>query len=96
MQERSQHPSFTLTEDDVAYFEHIPPQFLVPLKLLHYEKMNYREIEAQTQLSCGTVRSRIFRARAIIRKMRALDAKNAEVWQQPTLPEVVTRKEMVR
>jgi len=83
---KSPHPSFHLTEADTAYFHKIPKQFLTLVKLLHYEKMNYREIGQQTGLSPGTVSSRIFRARRMIDRMRAEDAAAAEVWQVPTMP----------
>lgn len=80
---QSQHPSFTLAESDAAYFGKIPAQFLKPLQLLHYEKMNYREIATQTELPAGTVKSRIFRGREIIRKLRAEDKARNETWQEP-------------
>jgi len=80
---QSQHPSFTLTEADAAYFGRIPAAFLKPLKLLHHEKMNYREIAQQSELPTGTVKSRIFRAREIIRQLRAEDAARNETWQEP-------------
>lgn len=85
MSRSSQHPSFTLAASDTAYFDRIPALFLVPLKLLHHEKMNYREIETQTGLAPGTVRSRIHRAREMIRGMRAVDEARAETWQAPIL-----------
>lgn len=68
---KSQHPSFTLAEGDMLYFGKIPSSFLKPILLLHHEKMNYREIAVQTGLPLGTVKSRIFRAREMIRKLRA-------------------------
>lgn len=80
---QGQHPSFTLTEDDAAYFSQIPASFLKLLKLIHYEKMNYREIAQQTDLPAGTVKSRIFRARDMIRKLRAADEARSETWQEP-------------
>jgi DNA-directed RNA polymerase specialized sigma24 family protein len=80
---QSQHPSFALVESDAAYFGKIPAQFLKPLKLLHHEKMNYREIAQQTELPAGTVKSRIFRAREIIRQLRAEEAARNETWQEP-------------
>lgn len=83
MSRSSQHPSFTPAESDEAYFEKIPASFMVPFKLLHHEKMNYREIEEQTGLPPGTVRSRIHRAREMIRRMRAEDAVKNETWQRP-------------
>lgn len=86
MSRSSQHPSFTLTESDTAHLAKVPAPFLVPFKLLHHEKMNYREIEAQTGLAPGTVRSRIHRAREIIRGLRAEDEVKRETWQAPTMP----------
>lgn len=83
MSRSSQHPSFTLAASDEVYFAKIPATFLVPLKLLHHEKMNYREIETQTGLPPGTVRSRIHRAREIIRGLRADDEARNETWQEP-------------
>lgn len=83
MNNRNPHPSFDLTEADAVYFEKIPAEFLTPLKLLHYEKMSYREIEQQTALPPGTVRSRIHRGREMIRRMRAVDLAKGETWQQP-------------
>ena len=80
---QSQHPSFTLAESDAAYFGKIPPSFLKLLKLIHYEKMNYREIAVQTELPAGTVATRIFRAREMIRKLRAEDEARNETWQEP-------------
>jgi DNA-directed RNA polymerase specialized sigma24 family protein len=81
---QSQHPSFTLTESDAVYFGRIPSPFLKLLKLIHFEKMNYREIAAQTDLPAGTVKSRVFRGREIIRKLRAEDEARNEKWQEPT------------
>lgn len=89
MIDRSQHHSFTLSEADTAYFNRIPPAFLKLLKLLHYEKMNYVEIARDTQLAPGTVRSRIFRAREMIRRLRAEAEASAETFQQPTMPILV-------
>jgi DNA-directed RNA polymerase specialized sigma24 family protein len=83
MSRSSQHPSFTLAASDAAYFDKIPAAFLVPLKLLHHEKMNYREIEQQTELAPGTVRSRIHRGREIIRRLRAEDEARNETRQEP-------------
>ena len=80
---KSAHPSFTLTEADEAYFGHIPVQFLKLLKLLHHEKMNYCEIAQQVELPRGTVATRIFRARQIIKRLRAEDEARNETWQEP-------------
>jgi len=80
---QSQHPSFTLAESDAAYFSQIPAPFLTLLKLIHYEKMNYREIATQTDLPAGTVKSRVFRGREMIRKLRAEDEARNETWQEP-------------
>jgi DNA-directed RNA polymerase specialized sigma24 family protein len=52
--------------------------------------MNYREIERQTGLPAGTVRSRIDRARKIIKRLRAEDEARNETWQGPTWPEMRT------
>jgi len=86
VKDRSLHPSFTLTDADAVYFDRIPAKFLVVLKLMHHEKMNHEEIAAQERISIGTVSSRIFRARQIIKRLRAEDEARAEVWQRPTLP----------
>jgi predicted transcriptional regulator len=83
---KSPHPSFTLTESDAAYFGQIPAAWLKLLKLLHYEKMNYREIAAQVDIPEGTVATRIFKARNIIKRMRAADEASRETWQLPTMP----------
>jgi len=81
----NQHPSFDLVESDARYFDKIPAPFLVPLKLLHHEKMNFSEIAQQTGLPGGTVRSRVHRARAIIRRLRAEDVARNETWQEATI-----------
>ena len=83
---KSQHPSFTLTDSDAAYFPDIPASWLKLLKLLHHEKMNYAEIAQQTGLPRGTVASRIFKARNIIKRLRARDEASRETWQAPTMP----------
>lgn len=83
---KSQHPSFALTESDAAYFAEIPQAWLKLLKLLHFEKMNYREIAQQVSLSPGTVANRIFKARNIIKLMRAADEASRETFQAPTMP----------
>jgi hypothetical protein len=83
---KSQHPSFTLTESDTAYFAEIPRAWLKLLKLLHHEKMNYREIAQQVELPPGTVATRIFKAREIIKQMRAADEAARETFQAPTMP----------
>lgn len=83
---KSAHPSFTLTESDEAYFDDIPRAWLKLLKLLHYEKMNYREIAQQAGVPQGTVSRQIFRARQIIKQRRAEDEAASETWQQPTMP----------
>lgn len=85
MSDRNPHPSFTLTESDAAYFDRIPAGFLNLLKLVHFEKMNSREIEQQTRLSGNTIRSRVHRAREIIRRLRAEDEARNETWQAPTM-----------
>ena len=89
--DRSQHPSFTLKESDAAYFDRLPASSLKLLKLMHHEKMNHREIAAQTGIPLGTVSNRIFRARQIIKKGRAETAARGETFQRPTMP---TREEM--
>lgn len=80
---KSQHPSFALTESDAAYFSQIPAPFLALLKLIHFEKMNYREIATQAELPAGTVKSRVFRGREMIRRLRAEDEARNETWQEP-------------
>ena len=77
-------PSFTLAETDVKYFAKIPPACLKVLKLLHHEKMTFAEITQQTGWPSGTVRSRIHRAREIIRRLRLAD-QPPETMQEPTL-----------
>jgi DNA-directed RNA polymerase specialized sigma24 family protein len=81
----SQHPSFTLAESDEAYFVQVPAQFLKLIKLLHYEKMNYAEIATQAGIPLGTVKSRIFRGREIIYRLRAESEVHREVFQQPAM-----------
>lgn len=81
---QSQHPSFTLAESDARFFSVIPAPFLVPIKLMHHEKMNHEEIAKQLRLPVGTVKSRIFRGRDIIRRMRKQDEARRETWQEPT------------
>ena len=83
---RSPHPSFTLTESDEAYFSDIPRAWLKLLKLLHHEKMSYREIAQQERLPQGTVARQIFRARQIIKQRRAEDEAARETWQAETIP----------
>lgn len=83
---KSPHPSFTLTESDAAYFAKIPHAWLKLLKLLHFEKMNYVEIAQQSGLPRGTVATRIFKARNIIKEMRAADEASRETFQPPTMP----------
>lgn len=79
-----QHPSFDLLESDAAYFSSIPSAFLVPLKLLHHEKMNFVEIAGQIGVPVGTVKSRITRGRQIIRRLRTADEARNETWQEAT------------
>jgi hypothetical protein len=76
-------PSFSLAESDVKYFAQIPPACLKALKLLHHEKMSFAEITQQTAWPSGTVRSRIHRAREIIRRLRLAD-QPTETMQEPT------------
>lgn len=92
---KSQHPSFTLTESDAAYFCEIPRAWLRLLLLLHHEKMNYHEIAQQTGLPRGTVATRIFKARNIIKRLRAADEAARETWQEPTMPAYADRTEGV-
>jgi predicted transcriptional regulator len=82
---KSQHPSFILNESDAVYFHKIPKPWLKLLKLLHHEKMNYREIAEQVSLPPGTVASRIFKARNIIKLLRAADEAASETFQEPTM-----------
>jgi len=77
-------PSFTLAETDLKYFAQIPPACLKALKLLHHEKMTFAEITQQLGWAPGTVRSRIHRAREIIRRLRSAD-QASEIMQEPTL-----------
>lgn len=85
---KSQHPSFTLTESDAAYFPEIPCAWLKLLKLLHHEKMNYREIAQQERLPQGTIARQIFQARQIIKQRRAEEEATRETWQAPTMPAI--------
>ena len=59
---RSPHPSFTLTESDEAYFSDIPRAWLKLLKLLHHEKMSYREIAQLRGISVKAVEKRMTQA----------------------------------
>jgi IS30 family transposase len=76
-------PSFTLFETDVKYFAELSRECLKVLKLLHHEKMSYAEIARDTGWPQGTVARRIFRAREIIRQLRAAD-EPPETMQEPT------------
>jgi len=84
MNNRSQHPSFSLCEDDARHLDLIPPDFARPIKLLHFEKMNYAEIAGDLRIPLGTVKSRIHRGRAAIQRMRNLTLP-AETFQEATL-----------
>ena len=83
MSRENPHPSFTLFETDVKYFAHLSRECLKVLKLLHYEKMSYAEIALDTGWPHGTVARRIFKAREIIRSLRAAD-EPPETMQEPT------------
>lgn len=82
MNNRNPHPSFALLESDEAYFSKVPASFLSLIKLLHHEKMNYREMAQQTGLPIGTVKSRIARGRDVIRRCRDMDFSRAETRQE--------------
>lgn len=82
---QSQHPSFDLYESDMLFFEKVPAQFLKLILLLHHEKMNYAEISTQAGIPLGTVKSRIFRGREIIHRLRAESEVHREVFQQPAM-----------
>lgn len=70
MNEKSQHPSFDLLESDEPHLNALPRIFSDPIKLLHREKMNHAEIAKQMNWPVGTVKSRIFRGRELIRRKR--------------------------
>lgn len=84
MNNRSQHPSFALAKADLPYLDKLPAYFAKPIKLLHFEKMNYAEIAADLAIPLGTVKSRIHRGRAAIQRMRNL-ATIDETFQEATL-----------
>ena len=46
----------------------LPARYRVPIHLYYYEDLSVAEIEAITQTSQGTIKSRLFRARALLRK----------------------------
>ena len=58
-----------------AALSEIKPEFRAPLILKDIEGMNYEEISEVLQLSLGTVKSRIFRAREMLRKKLAKQIK---------------------
>lgn len=68
----SQHPSFDLLPTDEDHLAKLPRIFSDPIKLLHLEKMNYEEIARDKNWPIGTVKSRIFRGREMIRRARRL------------------------
>ncbi len=45
-----------------------PARYRVPIHLYYYEDLSVAEIAAITQTSQGTIKSRLFRARALLRK----------------------------
>jgi DNA-binding NarL/FixJ family response regulator len=63
MPRENPHPSFTLYETDVPHLGTLPPSFANIVRLVHYEKMNMREIARDLGISEGTVKSRLHRAR---------------------------------
>jgi RNA polymerase sigma-70 factor (ECF subfamily) len=85
MNNRSQHPSFAISEEDLPYLDKLPANFAKPIKLLHFEKMNYIEIATDLGIPLGTVKSRIHRGRAMIRQDRAITAAANETFQEATL-----------
>jgi RNA polymerase sigma-70 factor (ECF subfamily) len=85
MNNKSQHPSFAIAEADAAFLSQIPANFARPIKLLHFEKMNYAEIAADLGIPLGTVKSRINRGRAAIQQMRDKAMASAETFQEATL-----------
>jgi len=85
MNNRSQHPSFAISEDDVPFLAKVPDNFAKPIKLLHFEKMNYAEIAADLGIPIGTVKSRIHRGRAMIMRERIETAIRSETFQEATL-----------
>lgn len=46
----------------------LPARYRVPIHLYYYEDLSVAEIAAATGSTQGTVRSRLFRARALLRK----------------------------
>lgn len=85
MNNRSQHPSFALCAADKRHLELIPVNFSRPIKLLHFEKMNYAEIAADLRIPLGTVKSRIHRGRAMIQHSRDIEVVRTATFQEATL-----------
>lgn len=91
MKEKSLHPSFDLLETDTPHLDALPRIFSDPIKLLHIENMNHGEIAAQMHWPIGTVKSRIFRGREIIRRLRAEAGTKAAPGMNKTLRARVLR-----
>ena len=85
MNNRSQHPSFSISEDDAQFLDKLPANFAKPIKLLHFEKMNYEEIRKDLGIPIGTVKRRIHRGRAMLRREREIVAARSETFQEATL-----------
>lgn len=86
---RNPHPSFVLHASDREYLTKIPTEQCKLIQLLHDEKMSYEAIAKQTELSPGTVKSRIHRGRANIIAMRAKAALVDQVMQEPSMQAVL-------
>lgn len=85
MNNRSQHPSFAISKQDEPFLAKLPANFAKPIKLLHFEKMNYVEIATDLGIPIGTVKSRIHRGRAMLRRERVMLAACNETYQEATL-----------
>jgi RNA polymerase sigma-70 factor, ECF subfamily len=69
-------PETTLMRDEIqrqvtAALESLPVKFRAPLVLFEIEGWSYEEIGQTLSLRCGTVKSRIFRARELMRRSLA-------------------------
>jgi RNA polymerase sigma-70 factor (ECF subfamily) len=66
-------PSFAVLQHDeqkllLQALRHIPIDFQITVELRYWEEMSYEEIAAVLEVSTGTVRSRLHRARAMLKQ----------------------------
>lgn len=68
MEDMTEYMKSVVSDDVVSALESVPSQFRIPVLLSDAEQFNYQEISEILGINIGTVKSRIFRGRKMLKK----------------------------